>query len=101
MSISSQKLDDFQYYHEPQAKKFWIDEEEQTMNVILTDGRAISVPLAFYPFLIEATKEERHDFRLFAENTGIHFNALDEDISVEHLLLGRKQLPNHSIMKAK
>ncbi len=91
--MSSQRLDYFQY-DEPQAQKLWIDEKEQTINIILTDGRTILVPLAFYPFLLEATKEARNDYRLFAENTGIHFNTLDEDISVEHLVLGRRQLPN-------
>ena len=78
---------------EPQAKRVWF--EENAIHVELMDGRVISVPLAFYPTLCDATKEQREDFRLFGEGTAIHFNQLDEDLSVEALVMGRKQVPSY------
>lgn len=62
---------------------------EDTLQVDLSDGRTISVPLAWYPRLVHATLDERKDWRLIANGRGIHWQALDEDISVEGLLQGR------------
>lgn len=56
--------------------------------VELEDGRSLSVPLAWYPRLMHATDEERQNWRLIGNGEGIHWEDLDEDISVEHLLLG-------------
>lgn len=60
-----------------------------TLHVDLSDGRTISVPLAWYPRLAHATGEERRNWRLIAHGRGIHWESLDEDISVEGLLAGR------------
>ncbi len=60
-----------------------------TLTVELNDGRAISVPLAWYPRLLHATPAERRDWRLIGKGQGIHWEDLDEDISVEGLLAGR------------
>ena len=57
--------------------------------VELSDGRSISVPLAWYPRLTHGTQEERSLWRLIGSGTGIHWPELDEDISVENLLAGR------------
>jgi hypothetical protein len=57
--------------------------------VELSDGRSISVPLAWYPRLLHGTPEERALWRLIGGGTGIHWPELDEDISVENLLAGR------------
>lgn len=62
---------------------------EDTLRVDLSDGRTISVPLAWYPRLVHATVEERRNWRLIAKGRGIHWEILDEDISVEGLLAGR------------
>lgn len=75
---------------EPQAKRLWFNED--TINVELVDGRVISVPLSFYPILMNARPEVREDFEIFGEGTAIHFNTLDEDLSVEALVMGRKQI---------
>lgn len=56
--------------------------------VDLSDGRIISVPLAWYPRLVRATKKERGEWRLVGGGSGIHWPALDEDISVDNLLAG-------------
>jgi hypothetical protein len=55
----------------------------------LSDGRSISAPLAWYPRLLHGTPEERSNWRLIGGGSGIHWPALDEDISVGNLLTGR------------
>jgi len=59
------------------------------ITVELTDGRSISVPLAWFPRLLHGTPKERRNWRLVGAGEGIHWNDLDEDISVENLLAGR------------
>src|SRR4051794_36630048 len=61
---------------------------DDAMTVHLDDGRSISVPLAWYPRLLHGTSEERQSFHLIGDGEGIHWPALDEDISVEGLLAG-------------
>ena len=62
---------------------------EDTLSVDLSDGRTISVPLAWFPRLMHGTKKERNNWRLIGKGYGIHWEDLDEDISVENLLLGK------------
>lgn len=62
---------------------------EDDLTVDLTDGRTVSVPLAWYPRLFYGTPEERNNWRLIGEGEGIHWPGLDEDISVENLVLGK------------
>lgn len=62
------------------------------MWVDLTDGRTLGVPLAWFPILLEATPEQRLRFRL--STRGLHWEELDEDISVEGLLAGRGDMTN-------
>ena len=62
---------------------------EDSLRVDLSDGRTISVPLAWYPRLQHATTSERQQWRLIAKGRGIHWEAIDEHISVEGLLAGR------------
>ena len=61
---------------------------DDSLTVDLSDGRSISVPLAWYPRLLQGTREERSNWRLVGNNEGVHWPDLDEDISVENLLLG-------------
>ena len=56
--------------------------------VELSDGRTLSVPLAWYPRLLHATPAERQSWRL-AGAGGVHWPALDEDVSVGNLLAGK------------
>jgi hypothetical protein len=60
-----------------------------TLAVELSDGRTISVPLAWYPRLAHATTKERNTWRLIAAGRGIHWPAVDEDVSVVNLLAGQ------------
>ena len=60
-----------------------------TLSVELSDGRTLAVPLAWYPRLLHASAEERQHWRLIARGRGIHWEDLDEDISVAGLLAGK------------
>jgi len=62
---------------------------DDTLSVDLSDGRTISAPLAWYPRLLHGTKKERNNWRVIGNGYGIHWKDLDEDISVENLLLGQ------------
>jgi hypothetical protein len=59
-----------------------------TLSVDLSDARTISVPLAWFPRLLHASPKERNNWRLIGKGHGIHWEDLDEDISVENLLVG-------------
>jgi hypothetical protein len=61
---------------------------DRALTVELEDGRSVSVPLEWYPRLAEATPRERRTWALIGPGTGIHWPALDEDISVDGLLRG-------------
>jgi Protein of unknown function (DUF2442) len=69
------------------ATSVQVDDVELTVD--LSDGRTISAPLAWYPRLIHATEAERNQWRLIGKGRGIHWEELDEDISIENLILGR------------
>ncbi|PYR34234.1 MAG: DUF2442 domain-containing protein [Acidobacteria bacterium] len=56
--------------------------------VELQDGRVVSVPLGWYPRLADGSQAERRRWVLIGPGVGIHWPALDEDISVEALLRG-------------
>lgn len=62
---------------------------EDTLSADLSDGRSISVPLAWYPRLVHGTAKERENWRRIGAGYGIHWEDLDEDISVENLLFGQ------------
>ena len=61
--------------------------DEHTMWVELSDGRTLGIPLAWFPRLLHATPDERNQVEL--SRVGLHWEALDEDISVAGLLAGR------------
>ena len=58
------------------------------LRVFLSDGRTIAAPLTWYPRLMHGSPEERAAWRFIGKGSGIHWKALDEDISVEGLLAG-------------
>lgn len=66
-----------------EGDKFWVD---------LSDGRVLGVPLSWFPILAEATAEQRQ--RFYLSSRGLHWEELDEDISVEGLLAGRGDMTN-------
>jgi hypothetical protein len=62
---------------------------DDTLSVDLSDGRTISVPLAWYPRLLHGSMEERNAYRFIAGGNGVHWDQLDEDISIKNLILGQ------------
>ena len=71
----------------PRAEEATVTDD--TLTAELADGRTISVPLAWYPRLVHATQQERDNWRLIGGGRGIHWPDLDEDLSVEGLIIGR------------
>ena len=71
---------------------------DDELTVQLEDGRTLAVPLVWYPRLLHGSKRERARWRFIGRGVGIHWPSLDEDISVEGLLAGRRsgESRNHS-----
>jgi hypothetical protein len=61
---------------------------EDSLAVRLMDGRVISVPLTWYPRLLNATAEQRSKWRISGGGYGLHWEEIDEDLSTEGLLRG-------------
>ena len=91
MSISAVEIE------VPQAQSARVTSD--TLHVDLSDGRTISVPVGWYPRLAHATAEERKEWRLIAQGQGIHWESIDEDISVEGLLAGRPSGESQASLK--
>jgi hypothetical protein len=68
------------------AKRLRFDDD--SMWVDLSDGRQLGVPLAYFPRLLNATPAQREQYVISGGGTGLHWDDLDEDISVEGLLQG-------------
>ena len=75
---------------EPLAQNVRCDDSELTVE--LTDGRAVVVPLAWFPRLQNASPTQRAEVELMGGGSGIHWLSIDEDISVRGLLAGRAAL---------
>ncbi|MBK5290879.1 MAG: DUF2442 domain-containing protein [Acidobacteriia bacterium] len=59
---------------------------KDALSVTLSDGRVVSVPLVWFPRLADATHRERSEWELIGGGIGIHWESIDEDVSVESLL---------------
>jgi hypothetical protein len=68
------------------ATSVWFDSD--MMHVRILDGREISVPVEWFPKLRDATEAQRKKWRLIGKGIGIHWEDIDEDISVPALLAG-------------
>jgi len=73
---------------EVRAIDVWFDEDNLWLR--LEDGRQVSAPLSFFPRLFNATEEQRKQYEWIGPGIGIHWEDIDEDLSVEGILLGRK-----------
>ncbi|MDR5892476.1 MULTISPECIES: DUF2442 domain-containing protein [Halomonas] len=69
--------------------------DDYTMWVELDDGRTLGIPLAWFPRLLHASPAERAQCRISYSGKGLHWDELDEDISVEGLLAGRGDMTQH------
>lgn len=65
-----------------------VNTSSSKLQVTLIDGREISVPLKWYPRLHKATSEQRANYRLIGNGTGIHWPDIDEDLDLEGILGG-------------
>ena len=60
--------------------------EDNQLVIVLSDGREISVPLEWFSKLRDASENQRANWRLIGKGVGVHWEEIDEDISVEGLL---------------
>jgi hypothetical protein len=72
---------------EHSAVKVWFDTDNMWLR--LNDGRQLAVPLSYFPRLLKATVAQRQKYELSGGGTGIHWDEIDEDISVPALLMGQ------------
>ena len=82
---------------EPRAADVQCTDDE--LVVVLTDGRTLSVPLAWFPRLVNASVQQRAQIELLGDGSGIHWPAIDEDISVLGLLAGNPSVEADSLPK--
>jgi hypothetical protein len=71
---------------EAKATRVWFDDENLWLD--LADGRMLAVPISYFPRLLKASDAQRKRFVISGGGTGLHWDELDEDISVAGLLLG-------------
>ena len=71
------------------ARRIWFDDEN--LWVELMDSRQLGVPLAYFPRLLKASPEQRSRYEISGGGTGLHWDDLDEDVSVPGLLAGMAQ----------
>ncbi len=76
---------------------------DDALTVVLSDGRVISAPLAWFPRLLDATAKQRREWELIGGGIGVHWEAIDEDISVASLLQPENfmRLPNKRMQPAR
>ena len=72
---------------------------KEALTVELSDGRSISVLLAWFPRLMRGTPDERSNWRLIGQGAGPHWPAFDKDVSVEDLLTGRASSESQRLLK--
>lgn len=72
---------------------------DDTLSVELADGRTVAAPLVWYPRLAHATPDERANWRLIGGGRGVHWPALDEDISVANLLAGQLSMESQQSLQ--
>ncbi len=74
------------------ARPIHVRFDDHSMWVELDDGRTLGVPLAWFPRLLHGSPAERGDVTLGA--SGLHWDALDEDVSIAGILAGRSDMTN-------
>ena len=80
-------MSSFNFNVAPKAMTVACSDDE--LRVSLTDGRTLTVPMAWFPRLAHASSEARADYELMGDGEGIHWPQVDEDISVAGLLAGQ------------
>jgi hypothetical protein len=83
----------------PGASAVDVKVTEDELSVVLDDGRTLAVPLAWFPRLAHSSQRERARWRLIGRGLGIHWPEIDEDISIDDLLAGRRSGASQSSLK--
>jgi hypothetical protein len=65
-----------------------VEFDEDMLHVLLTDGRCISVPVAWFPLLLKASSQQRTKYEIGGGGTSLHWPELDEDLSLAGLMAG-------------
>jgi hypothetical protein len=75
---------------------------DDDLSVVLSDGRTVAIPLAWFPRLLRASSKQRADWELIGGGVGIHGESVDEDISVASLLQPENfmRLPDNALQPA-
>lgn len=81
---------------EPKAMAIACSDDE--LHVSLTDGRTLSVPIAWFPRLAHASISERAEYEILGDGEGVHWPKVDEDISVAGLLAGQPSVEAKSAL---
>jgi hypothetical protein len=68
-----------------------VEFDEDAMRVVFSDGRVLSVPLIWFPTLLDATPEQRSHYEIGGGGVSLHWPDLDEDLSIAGLLAGVDQ----------
>jgi Protein of unknown function (DUF2442)/Domain of unknown function (DUF4160) len=97
VQIASRRLGMVTFVREPQATRAWCDEDD--LWVELDDGRKIATPLAYFPRLLHISDAQRCRVELSARGTALHWPEVDEDISVETLVLGPGDRPEIEFLR--
>ncbi|MBP3743349.1 MAG: DUF2442 domain-containing protein [Treponema sp.] len=78
------------------TQKVWFDSDN--LWLLLVDGRQLSLPLAYFPTLLAANKEDLNNYELSGGGLGIHWEKLDEDLYVPNLLMGITEINRKGII---
>lgn len=71
---------------DPDPTAVEVEVSAAALRIVLSDGRELSAPLAWFPRLRDATPEQRQHWRLIGRGHGVHWPEVDEDVSVRSLL---------------
>ena len=82
-----------------EARANHVEVGSDSLTVDLVDGRTVSVPLAWYPRLFHGSEPQRKNWRFIGGGQGINWPDLDEDISVENLLAGKRSTESQGSLK--
>jgi len=80
----------------PEPRAIHVEVDDDALVVALADGRRLAVPLSWFPRLAAATSEQRAHWELMGGGRGIHWPAIDEDLSVDGLLRGPIDSSKHA-----
>jgi hypothetical protein len=76
-----------------------VEVSDDTLTVELDDARNVAVPLSWYPRLVHGRPDERRNWRFIGGGQGIHWDDLDEDVSVENILTGKRSGESQESLK--